>query len=571
MSGKKALFATASVLAVVLGSLVLPGTMLSASAALTAKTVLAAKDVPGIVGAIGSQAVRDAPALTGQADTSDVGAGFWHTDGNEIIDSDGNPVRIAGVNWYGFETPDEIAHGLWAQDYRTIIDDIKNLGYNTIRIPFSNQMVEDPIIPQNLAYTNNTGPINAPLEGLNALQDLQQIVIYAGEEGLKVILDDHRSEAGESAEANGLWYTSTYTSQDWVNDWVTLATMFANDPTVVGFDLRNEPHTPAGDTYAEGATWGTGNPATDIRLAYEQAGDAILAVDPDALIFCEGISEYSDASSSTGYDTTWWGGDLQGVAQYPVVLTEPDRVVYSAHDYGPDLYEQAWFNSSTTPASLDAVWNMYWGYIYADDIAPIWVGEFGTDNTGADIESTTPGSQGQWFESLVDYLAANPWMGWTYWALNGEDEYDLLDSNYDPTPVSAEKQDLLETIQFALPGAQNGSPPPTGSSAPVSCEAAYTLVNSWAGGFQAQIVLTDTGTSAISPWALTWTFPGDEVISSLWDATFTQSGESVTATAESYNATIEPGDSVTVGFTGTYTDSDASPTSFAVNGTTCST
>ena len=49
------------------------------------------------------------------------------------------------------------------------------------------------------------------------------IVTYAGEEGLKVILDDHRSEAGESAEANGLWYTSTYTSQDWVNDWVTLA------------------------------------------------------------------------------------------------------------------------------------------------------------------------------------------------------------------------------------------------------------------------------------------------------------------------------------------------------------
>ena len=196
------------------------------------------------------------------------------------------------------------------------------------------------------------------------------IVTYAGEEGLKVILDDHRSEAGESAEANGLWYTSTYTSQDWVNDWVTLAKMFASDPTVIGFDLRNEPHTPAGDTYAEGATWGTGNTATDIRLAYEQAGNAILAVDPDALIFCEGISEYPDASSSTGYDTTWWGGDLQGVAQYPVVLSSPGHVVYSAHDYGPDLFQQTWFNSSTTPASLDAVWNMYWGYIYADGIAP---------------------------------------------------------------------------------------------------------------------------------------------------------------------------------------------------------
>lgn len=228
--------------------------------------------------------------------------------------------------------------------------------------------------------------------------------------------------------------------------------MFAGNPTVIGFDLRNEPHTPAGDTYAEGATWGTGDTTTDVRLAYEQAGNAILAVDPNALIFCEGISEYPDASASGGYDTTWWGGDLQGVAQYPVVLSSPGHVVYSAHDYGPSLFQQAWFNSAATPASLDAVWNKYWGYIYAQGTAPVWVGEFGTDNTASDVESSAAGSQGQWFESLVSYLSSNPWMGWTYWALNGEDSYDLLDNNYDATPVSSLKQSLLAGIQFPLPG-----------------------------------------------------------------------------------------------------------------------
>ena len=278
---------------------------------------------------------------------STVGAGYWHTSGNQILDAAGNPVRIAGINWYGFETPDEIAHGLWAQDYHTIINDIAELGYNTIRIPFSNQMVEDPIVPQNLSFYNNTGPINTDLAGLTALQDLQKIVTYAGQVGLKVILDDHRSEAGESAEANGLWYTSTYTSQDWVNDWVTLAKMFANDPTVVGFDLRNEPHTPTGDTYAEGATWGTGDASTDIRLAYEQAGNAILAVNPNALIFCEGISENPTASG--GDNSTWWGGDLAEAGQYPVTLSSPGHVVYSAHDYGPNLFEQTWFNSVHHP------------------------------------------------------------------------------------------------------------------------------------------------------------------------------------------------------------------------------
>jgi endoglucanase len=531
-----------------------------AAAVLAATRAPASAAIPGASGALRGAA---------QPATGGVGTGFWHTSGNQIFDSAGNPVRIAGINWYGFETPDEIAHGLWAQDYHTVINDIKSLGYNTIRIPFSNQMVEDPIVPQNLSFYNNTGPINTDLEGLNALQDLQKIVDYAGQAGLKVILDDHRSEAGESAEANGLWYTSTYTSQDWVTDWVTLARMFAGNPAVVGFDLRNEPHTPAGDTYAQGATWGTGDPDTDIRLAYEQAGNAILAVDPGALIFCEGVSE--NPGSSGGYDSTWWGGDLAEAGQYPVVLSSPGHVVYSAHDYGPSLFQQTWFNSSTTPAGLDAVWNQFWGYLYAQDTAPVWVGEFGTDNAAADISSTTPGSQGQWFSALVSYLTANKWMGWTYWALNGEDSYALLDSNYDPAPVSAAKEDLLATIEFPLSGAATGSPSPTGSAAPVSCQAVYSLTSTWPGGFQAQVVLGNTGTTAISPWTLTFGFGGDQKIASLWNASFTQSGQQVTVTNEPYNSSIAPGSSVTVGFTGSYTSSNAAPAAFAVNGTACST
>ena len=199
-----------------------------ALALVTLPGVLAAAAVsPPASAAVAPPAAGARPAASA---VGAVGAGYWHTSGNQILDSAGNPVRIAGINWYGFETPDEIAHGLWAQDYHAIINDIKNLGYNTIRIPFSNQMVEDPIVPQNLSFSSNTGPINTDLKGLSALQDLQKIVTYAGQEGLKVILDDHRSEAGESAESNGLWYTATFTSQDWVNDWVTLAKMFAGQP-----------------------------------------------------------------------------------------------------------------------------------------------------------------------------------------------------------------------------------------------------------------------------------------------------------------------------------------------------
>ncbi|MGH3123899.1 MAG: cellulase family glycosylhydrolase, partial [Streptosporangiaceae bacterium] len=117
-----------------------------AAAALAGTLALVAGGFAGAGSLAHAAAGAALPAATG------AGSGYWHTSGNQILDSAGNPVRIAGINWYGFETPDEIAHGLWAQDYHAIINDIRNLGYNTIRIPFSNQMVEDPIVPQNLSF-----------------------------------------------------------------------------------------------------------------------------------------------------------------------------------------------------------------------------------------------------------------------------------------------------------------------------------------------------------------------------------------------------------------------------------
>jgi len=44
-------------------------------------------------------------------------------------------------------------------------------------------------------------------------------------------------------------------------------------------------------------------------------------------------------------------------------------------------------------------------------------------------------------------LQANTAISWTYWALNGEDSYGLLGSNYDSMPASATKQSLLQGIQ----------------------------------------------------------------------------------------------------------------------------
>lgn len=229
------------------------------------------------------------------------GAGYWHTSGNKILDANGDTVRIAGINWYGFETPDYLVHGLWAQDYTTVLNTIKSLGYNVIRIPFSNQMVESNPVPTN--YTTSAGgtAANAALVGKTALEDLDTIVAYAGSIGLRVILDNHRSEAGNSNESNGLWYTSTYPQSNWIADWQTMATRYSastftvnGNPTVIGFDLRNEPHSDtSGGSCWTGDTSVAGNCPTTLTaqnwpVAAEAAGNAILQINPNALIFVEG-------------------------------------------------------------------------------------------------------------------------------------------------------------------------------------------------------------------------------------------------------------------------------------------
>ena len=82
--------------------------------------------------------------------------------------------------------------------------------------------------------------INADLQGLNSLQIMDAIVDYAGTIGLRVILDNHRSEAGNSAEASGLWYTDAYPEKSWISDWQALATRYANNSNVIGVDLRTK-------------------------------------------------------------------------------------------------------------------------------------------------------------------------------------------------------------------------------------------------------------------------------------------------------------------------------------------
>ena len=102
-----------------------------------------------------------------------------------------------------------------------------------------------------------------------------------------------------------------------------------------------------------------------------------------------------------------------------------------------------------------------------------------------------------------------------------------------------------------------------------TCKVSYATQSQWAGGFVAGVTIANTGTSPINGWTLKFTFPGDQKITNAWSGTETQSGENVTITNASYNGTIAPGGNTSLGFQGTWTNSDAVPAAFTVNGTAC--
>jgi O-glycosyl hydrolase len=123
-----------------------------------------------------------------------------------------------------------------------------------------------------------------------------------------------------------------------------------------------------------------------------------------------------------------------------------------------------------------------------------------------------------------------------------------------------------------------GSPTPTSSPAPTpsptssrgSCQVTYTTQSQWAGGFVASVTITNPGSSPVNGWTLAFSFAGDQKITNAWSGSVTQGGANVSITNASYNATIAAGSSVSLGFQGTWTSSDAPPAAFTLNGVPCS-
>jgi alpha-L-arabinofuranosidase len=116
---------------------------------------------------------------------------------------------------------------------------------------------------------------------------------------------------------------------------------------------------------------------------------------------------------------------------------------------------------------------------------------------------------------------------------------------------------------YILNGTPLNAPPPPPSK--LSATVAFTDVNDWGSGFTGSLTITNTGTTPISGWTLSFDFAVS--ISSIWNATLvSQNGSHYVIQDVGYDSTIQPGQSVTIGFNAAPGHPSAGPSNYVLNG-----
>lgn len=316
----------------------------------------------------------------------------YKTSAGKIYNNSGSLVSLKGVNWFGFETDVHVVHGLWARNYKEMIAQMKNLGFNAVRIPVCPATLNSGSV-SSIDYSKNPD-----LAKLNSLQVLDKVLNELNSQGMYIVLDHHRPDCAAISE---LWYTPSYSEAQWVADLKFMADRYKGLNYFIGIDLKNEPHGQA--------SWGTGNLSTDWNRAAERAGSQVLLSNQNILVFIEGVGENPICSSSISH---FWGENLETQSCAPITGIPSNKIVFSPHIYGPDVSYQPYFNDSAFPGNMPSIWDKQFGYLAttATIIPGEWGGKYGT-NGGLQSDVTLQ-------NALTSYLKSKHICNSFYWSWN---------------------------------------------------------------------------------------------------------------------------------------------------------
>lgn len=498
------------------------------------------------------------------------------SDTGQILNAQGKEIRLSGVNWFGFETSEATVHGIWSVNWKSMIAQMKSVGFNAVRLPFC------PRTLQGVTPTGINSYENPDLVGLNSLQLMDKIIQYMSDQGFYILLDHHRPDCNAISE---LPTVSGYTETQWINDLKFVANRYKTVSGVIGIDLKNEPHGVA--------TWSDSKPATDWNKMAERASAGVLSVAPDLLVFVEGVGGQPGNACSDNRNY-WWGGNITPIKCYPLDIPR-NRLVLSPHVYGPDVFMQPYFSDANFPNNMPEIWDAHFGFAAGLNYA-IAFGEFGGKYGKGEPKDKI------WQDKFVSYMIEKRMTNFFYWSWNpnsGDTGGVLLD---DWKTLDAAKVTLLTRLITANKGGSSASSASSVSSSKSSASSSskasssssassasssssskasssssssksssssskssssssssagggtgsapvfsYQINSDWTTGFCAVITVSNPGNTALSGWSGTLNV-GTAKVTQLWNANWSQAGSVLSLSAMPYNMDIPAKSSTGAGF-----------------------
>jgi aryl-phospho-beta-D-glucosidase BglC (GH1 family) len=385
-------------------------------------------------------------------------AAGYSTQNGKIYDPAGQEIPIRGINHYGFNALILQPQYLWEMGWKEQIAQIKSLGFNAVRVPYVPDTLYNTTTVDKLSYVDAAK--NPEFIGKTPLQALDLWMAEANRVGLYILLDFHSVSmqrqyptwfVDNPADFGLIYNKQAYTTANWTRDLAFVAKRYAHLKYFFGIDIYNEPN--------GSVRWSNGdpnvtNPKFYWKAAAESASSAVLAANPNLLIFVQGITGNFDGVEKSNIPVNW-GENFQPQKYQPfnIPLT---KLVLSPHTYGPDVYGKSSFLLPLFPLNLSADWETLFGqFRNVHAIVPgEWGGRYGNGIGGL--------TDYIWQNAFVDYMISRGIRNSFYWCYtpNSGDTGGILD---DSLKVREDKMVLLRKLWG---GTANPPPPPAPTPAP---------------------------------------------------------------------------------------------------------
>jgi len=386
--------------------------------------------------------------FAGLLGTTAEAAGYYAQNG-KIHDPSGQQLQIRGINHYGFNADVLQPQFLWSMGWKEQIAQIKSLGFNAVRVPITPDTLYVQTTVDRLSYVDPGK--NPELIGKTPLQVLDLWMAEADRQGLYLMLDMHSITndrqvmtwfSNSAAEASLVYNGQPYTVDHWLRDLKFVAARYAGVAHFFAIDIYNEPNGIV--------RWSAGDPnVADPKYwwksAAERAAAAILAANPNLLIFVQGISGNWDGVENSNIAMNW-AENFQPQRYQPLNIPN-DKLVLSPHTYGPDVYVKSSFSAPNFPANLAADWHTLFGQFYPTHpvIPGEWGGRYGQGGDARDVA---------WQNAFVDYMISKGMSDSFYWCYtpNSGDTGGILD---DSLNVRQDKMTLLRRLWGSVASASS--------------------------------------------------------------------------------------------------------------------